>query len=66
MTRDIWQVKFEIDALNAEIEEIKKDSINKKVDEFVSIFKEYPPKDDNDLKRMLSLLATDIKVICDK
>jgi hypothetical protein len=57
------QIDYEIDALKREKEKLKKSKIEEKVQEFSKIFTDTPPKDEEDLKRLLRQFAQDIREI---
>ncbi|EGL17477.1 MULTISPECIES: hypothetical protein [unclassified Paenibacillus] len=57
------QIKYHIDELLREKKAIKNQQIEEKVDEFTKIMIDMPPKDNDDLKRLLRMFAKDVKYI---
>lgn len=61
--KTISQIDYEIDNLKREKAEIKKLQAEEKVNEFLKIFTDVPPKDEDDLKRLLRLFSQEIRDI---
>jgi uncharacterized protein YoxC len=63
MTKTIQQIKYEVDDLLKEKENLIGKQIENKVDEIIRIFDEIPPQNNADMKRVLMMMASDIKHI---
>lgn len=57
------QVEYLIDQLKGEKKELIKEQASAKVDEFVSILTNQPAQDADEMKRILMMLARDLKNI---
>ncbi len=64
--RTMSQIGYGIDELLKEKDNLKRDQTAEKVDEFVKILTDIPPKNDEDLKRVLKMFAQEIKYIVEQ
>ncbi|QNR65477.1 hypothetical protein IAQ67_16450 [Paenibacillus peoriae] len=64
--KSMSQIEYHIDELLREKEMLKKVEIEVKVDEFTRLLTEQPAKDEEELKRILMMLARDLKNIVEQ
>lgn len=64
--RTLSQIDYAIDELLQEKEAVKQQEVEDKIVEFTKIMVEMPPKDSEDLSRLLRMFARDVKHITGK
>ncbi|MBU7316069.1 hypothetical protein [Paenibacillus oleatilyticus] len=64
--RTLSQIDYAIDELLQEKEAVKQQEVEDKIAEFTKIMVEMPPKDSEDLSRLLRMFARDVKYITEK